>query len=106
MRVSVVATVNQSEQNLLSIVRTLSPARVAALLNFARFLESQALAEKLAQGEIAAEIEADNARWDKLLATDEAQTLLDNLADAALAEHKAGKTKSLAFTHEGRLTPG
>ncbi len=41
------------------------------------------------------EIEADNARWDALLATDESQALLEKLAAEALAEHRAGKTKTM-----------
>jgi hypothetical protein len=51
-------------------------------------------------------IEADNARWDALLATDESQVLLEQLADEALAEYRAGKTKPMAFTDDGRLVPG
>jgi hypothetical protein len=58
------------------------------------------------QGEDVAEVEADNARWDALLATDEAQDLLGKLADEALAEHRAGKTKPMAFSDEGRIVPG
>ena len=53
-----------------------------------------------------AEIEADNARWDALLATDEAQALLEKLAEEALAEHRAGQTKPMAFSDEGRIVPG
>jgi hypothetical protein len=57
------------------------------------------------QEEGIAEIEADNARWDALLAPDEAQTLLEKLADEALAEHRAGKTKPMAINDEGRIVP-
>ncbi len=53
-----------------------------------------------------AEIEADNARWDALLETDEAQALLEKLAEEALAEHRAGKTRPMAFDDEGRIVPG
>jgi len=45
------------------------------------------------QEEDVAEIEADNARWDALLATDKAQVLLEKLAEDALSEHRAGKTR-------------
>lgn len=44
------------------------------------------------------EIEADNVRWDALLATDESQALLERLADHALAELRAGKTRPTVFT--------
>ncbi len=39
------------EQILIKIVRNLPPSRVNELLDFARFLEGQVLAEKLTQGE-------------------------------------------------------
>ncbi len=58
------------------------------------------------QDESIDEIEADNARWDALLATEESQALLEQLADEALAEYRAGKTKPMAFTDDGRLVPG
>ena len=58
------------------------------------------------QDESIDEIEADNDRWDALLATEESQALLEQLADEALAEYRAGKTKPMAFTDDGRLVPG
>ncbi len=51
-------------------------------------------------------IEADNARWDALLTTDESQALLERLADEALAELRAGRTRPMAFTDDGRPVPG
>ncbi len=94
------------ERVLLNIVRSLPPNRVAQLVDFARFLEAQILSEELVQEEDIAEVEADNARWDALLATDESQALLKKLADEALTEHRAGKTKPMAFSDEGRIVPG
>lgn len=94
------------ERILINIVRVLPPNRAEQLVEFARFLEAQILSEELLQEEDVAEIEADNARWDELLATDEAQALLEKLADEALAEHRAGKTKPMAFSDEGRIVPG
>lgn len=94
------------EQILINIARILPPNRVEQLIDFARFLEAQILSEKLIQEEDITEIEADNARWDALLATDEGQALLEKLADEALAEHRAGKTKPMAFNDEGRIAPG
>lgn len=94
------------ERILIDTVRALPPERVEQLVDFARFLEAQILAEELVQEENAAAIEADNARWDTLLATDEAQTLLENLANEALAEYRAGKTKPMTFDEEGRIAPG
>jgi hypothetical protein len=100
------ATNQDYERALLNIVRTLPPNRVAQLVDFARFLEAQILSEELAQEEDIAEVEADNARWDALLATDKSQAVLKNLADEALAEHRAGKTKPMTFSDEGRIVPG
>ena len=93
------------EQTLVAIVRTLPPHRAEQLVDFARFLEAQRLTEELTQGESIEEIEADNAHWDELLATDQAQTLLAQLAGEALKEHRAGKTRPMAF-NEGRIAPG
>jgi hypothetical protein len=88
------ATVTSNyEQVLINIARTLPTKRAEQLIDFARFLESQSLSEKLMQGEDIAKIEADNAQWDALMATDESQNLLEKLAAEALAEHQAGQTK-------------
>ena len=94
------------EQTLVEIVRSLPHNRVVQLVDFARFLEAQLLSDELAKEEDVAEIEADNARWDALLATDESQALLEKLAGEALAEHRAGNTKPLAFNSEGQIVPG
>lgn len=94
------------ERILINIVRVLPPNRAEQLVDFARFLEAQILTEELIQEEDIAEIETDNERWDALLATDEAQVLLEKLADEALEEHRAGKTKPKAFNDEGRIVPG
>ena len=48
---------------------------------------------------------ADNEQWEALMATDEAQTLLNKMANEALSEHQAGKTKTMGFNH-GRIVPG
>jgi len=94
------------ERTLIEIARILPPARIEQLVDFARFLEAQILSKELIQAEEISEIEADNAQWDALLATDEAQALLNKLAGEALAEHRAGTTKPMAFNHTGRIVPG
>jgi hypothetical protein len=94
------------ERTLIKIARILPANRVEQLVDFARFLEAQILSEKLIQEEDDADIETDNARWDALLVTDEAQALLEKLADEARAEHQAGTTKPMAFSDEGRIVPG
>ncbi len=94
------------EQTLIKIARVLPRNRVEQLVDFARFLEAQILSEELLQAESMGEVEADNAQWDALLATDAAQTLLEILAAEALAEHRAGRTRPMAFDNEGRITSG
>ena len=93
------------EQTLNQIVRFLPPNRAKQLVEFARFLEAQILSEALIQEEDLSEIEADNERWDALLDTNEAQFLLEKLADEALAEHKAGKTKPMVVDNRGQIVP-
>ena len=93
------------EQTLIEIVRVLPPNRAEQLVDFARFLEGQLLAEEVFDEETATDIEADDAKWDTLLESDEGQALLDKLADEALAAHRAGLTKLMSFDQEGRLTP-
>ena len=100
------AVTSQDYENvLINTVRTLPPNRAKQLIDFARFLEAQILTEELLQEEDTVEVEADNAEWDALLATDESQILLEKLASEALAEHQAGKTKPMVFNNEGQLVP-
>jgi CRISPR/Cas system-associated protein Csm6 len=94
------------EQILINIARELPSKRAEQLIDFARFLEAQSLSEKLTQGEAMAEIEADNAQWDALLATDESQDLLEKMAAEALAEHQAGRTRPMTFDKKGEIAPG
>ena len=104
MSVNVIAN-QEYEQILINTARTLPPNRVEQLVDFARFLEAQFLVTTRTEEftETAVEIEADNARWDALLATSESDTLLDKLAAEALAEHQAGKTKTMAFNETGQM---
>ena len=94
------------ESVLIAIVRTLPPHRAEQLVDFARFLEAQRLTDELVQTESIEEIDADNTRWDEVLATDASQTLLEKLASEALAEHRAGKTRPMTFTKDGQIRPG
>lgn len=106
MKTRASSQVMEYERTLLDIVRTLPPKRIAQLLDFARFLEAQALMEELTGAESATEVEADIAKWDALLASKKAQDVLDKLADEALEEHRAGRTRPMRFTNEGRIAPG
>lgn len=93
------------EQTLITIVRSLPLNRVQQIVEYAKFMEAQILTEKLMEEETAAEIEADNARWDALVATDRSQKLLEQLANEALAEHRAGRTTPMIFKKDGQLGP-
>ncbi len=99
---TITATRQGYERTLIQIVRILPPTKAEQLVEFARFLEAQILSTERIQEEDILEIEAENERWDTLLATDKAQSLLEKLAGEALAEHRAGMTKPMAFNHEGR----
>ena len=94
------------ERTLVKIARDLPPNRVEQLVDFARFLEAQILQEKLLGDEEIDDIEAENAQWEALLATDKGQALLENLARDALAEYQSGQTKPLDFDDEGEISPG
>jgi hypothetical protein len=96
----------EHEKVLIKIARALPSNRVEQLVDFARFLEAQILSEELIRDEGLTATEEDNAQWDSLLATDQSQVLLDKLAGEALAEHKAGKTKTMVFNQKGRIIPG
>lgn len=95
-----------AEQTLTDIARRLPPNRLVQLVDFAGFLEAQVLVEELAENGDEVDIEAENAKWDALLATEEAQDVLDKLADEALEEHRAGRTRPMRFTGEGHIVPG
>jgi hypothetical protein len=92
------------ERTLVRIVRNLPENRAAQLVEFARFLEAQILSDVLMQDEEEDAIEAENARWDALLATDHGQAVLEKLAGEALAEHRAGRTRPMSQDDEGRIS--
>lgn len=94
------------ERALIDIVRALPPDRAEQLIDFARFLEAQILSEELFPDGLAEEFKADNAQWDALLESDAGQTVLEELAQGALAEHRAGHTVLMTFDDEDRLVPG
>jgi len=98
-------TKKDNERTLIKIARVLPSNRVEQLLDYARFLEAQILHEDLIKEEAPLDIAADNEQWEELMATDEAQALLNKMANEALSEHRAGKTKTMGFNH-GRIIPG
>lgn len=100
------AIIQNYERDLIRILQELPLKQIEQLVNFARFLQSQLRTDKLVDEETIEEIEADNARWDATLATDASQSLLSKMASEARAEHRAGKTRPMAFRSDGRIIPG
>ena len=98
------------EQRLLEIVRKLPSERISQVIDFAQFLESQGTKtydeDLLDEGESEEGIAVENARWDALLATDESQRLLEEMADEALADIQAGHVRPMVFTEDGEIAPG
>lgn len=94
---------NNYERILVNILRTLPQNRAEQLVDFARFLEAQYLSNQLLQPATKSDIEADNALWDGLLATAQGQSLLEKLASEAVAERRAGKTKTMDFDESGKI---
>jgi hypothetical protein len=98
------------EQTLLGVVRRLPPERVSEVIDFARFLHhrGQSVVEYAEAGEHKSveRLAQGDARWDALLATEESQRLLEQMADEALAETEAGMAESVVFTDEGEIGPG
>lgn len=92
------------EKKIVAIVRRLPAERGKQLLDFARFLAFETLSStELDFLDDVVESEAD-AKWDALLASDEGQTALEHLADAALAAIKMGTNTPIIVTDDD-LTP-
>lgn len=93
---------------MIKIIRRLPVERVSEVIDFAQFLEFQQTKNQEQQttsldNEYPTE---GDIKWDTLLASDEAQRLLETMADEASNEILAGKAKPMAFTDNGRLIHG
>jgi len=93
------------EQVLIDIVRTLPVERVVQVLDYARYIRSQAVEDFgfLDDDETEEEILADEARWDAQFAA--TQEGLAGMADKVRADIRAGHTMPMVFTQDGRLAP-
>jgi len=99
-----------NEHEIVAIMHKLPPERKAHVLSFARFLayETTQTAEYTFSEEDTAlkdEYTASDAHWDELLTSEGGQSALENLADEALAEIRAGKATPIVFTENGELSP-
>ncbi len=77
------------EKKLLKIVRSLPSERVAQLIDYARFLQVYS-GSSIEEADLD---ELDEALWDRQFA--DSADVLQQMAEKALAEHRAGKTKPL-----------
>ena len=98
------------EQAVIRIMRKLPLERIKQLVDFARFLETQATQEYnegLDEEEIETteEIRSDEETWDELLAKPKAKQMMRKMAREALEDYRAGRTTDVAITEDGRLTP-
>jgi hypothetical protein len=89
------------EKRLVDITRRLPPERVIEVIDFAQFLEARAVK---GQADEETMTEADS-RWEALLSSAKSQRLLEKMADEALADLGAGKTRPLRFTRNGEIAP-
>lgn len=94
------------EQTLMSIVRTLPTERIVQVVDFARFMQSQVLSHDvfIDEEETEEEIRADNERWDATFAA--SGDTLRMLANQAREEIRAGRSRPMIFTDDGRIAPG
>jgi len=94
------------EQALIGIVRALPVERVAQILDYARYIQSQTREDfrLLDDDETEEEIQADEARWDALFAA--TQDGLKKMADQVRADIRAGRTMPMVFTKDGGIAPG
>ncbi len=95
-------THQEYEQLLVEILHKLPVERVAQVLDFARFIETQ-IKEELDEKETEEEIAASEAKWDAIVARPEVQERMIQMAEQALAEADAGLAMDMEFDEEGNL---
>lgn len=111
MTVTATVELTAMEKELIQVIRTLPPERVAQLVDFAQFLAFQTQAAQPSNGRDEDEetqdeaLRTDEERWDRLLARPEAKALLRKMAQEALEEHRTGQTVDITITEDGRLAP-
>jgi hypothetical protein len=94
---------NVTRAQILELIETLPMERLQSVYDFVLFLKTRPLAylEEDIFGESEEEIQADEAKWEAQFAVN--RDKLRALAEEATAEYRAGKTKPMEFTREGRL---
>jgi hypothetical protein len=91
------------ERSLVDIVRTLPIERVIQILDYACYIQSQAIEDFrfLDEDETEEEILADEAVWEAQFAATQAG--LNKMAEQVRAEIRAGRTMPMVFKDEGLL---
>lgn len=85
------------EQTLLTIIRTLPIERTVQIIDFARYVQSQTVADvALVEGQSEEVIQADEDRWDAQFAA--TQEGLQAMASQVRAAIRAGQTQGMGFT--------
>lgn len=93
-----------SYQEVVDVVMTLPEDRLVSVYDFARFIQSQLAPITPFEdifGETEDEIRADEEQWQREFAASREQ--LRAMAREAAAELRAGQSKPMAFTADGRL---
>ncbi len=93
-----------TREQVVDLVLTLPLDRLKSVYDFALFLKQQQQVQGGTVdifGETEDEIRIDNERWDEQFA--EAREQMRAMAREAAAEFRAGRTKPMEFTAEGRL---
>ena len=109
MEIGITSQPTVYEQQLIRIIRRLPDDRISQVVDFAKFLEFEirdVSNNLINQNETEEEIAQENNQWDTLLARDDAQRLLEKMADEALSEINAGHAKPMIFTQNGQIEPG
>ena len=108
MSTKTISTETITHQQLVDLVMTLPQDRLTSVYDFVRFIQSHSLESISAGspeadifGETAEQIQADEEQWEQQFAASRDE--LRKMAREAAAEYRAGKTKPMEFTSEGRL---
>jgi hypothetical protein len=88
-----------TRQQVIDLVMTLPPDRLLSVYDFARFVQSHPLEDIF--GETEDEIRVDEEHWEQQFSASRDE--LRTIAREAAAEYRAGKTKPMDFTSDGRL---
>ncbi len=97
------ATSKITHEQVIDLVKTLPVERLQSLYDYTLFLKQQLLdltPETDLFGESAADIEADEEKWEEQF--DSSRERLRSLAREAADEFRAGRTQPMEFTADGR----